>query len=183
MEQKKDIRKQVLTIRKHISKKEWEEKSRVISSKVITHPFFLNADTIYCYVDYKNEVGTRAIIEEAWKLGKRVAVPKIVEDEMLFYYIESYSDLAEGYKGIPEPNTEECACTEEGLVIMPGVAFDYNRHRLGYGKGFYDRYLCTKKQLCTLAICFECQMVEDIPTDKYDIFPEVLITEERTYVE
>lgn len=181
MEKKGDIRKSVLEKRNQINKKEWEEKSQAIYSKVITHPFFLKTEILYSYVDYKQEVGTKALIEKAWQLGKRVAVPKIMGDEMQFFYIQQFSELEEGYKGILEPTTSELADTTDGLVIMPGVAFDKDRNRIGYGKGFYDKFLSNHKELNTLAICFSCQMIDCIPADEFDIRPQVLITEEMTY--
>lgn len=183
MEQKKDIRRRVLDLRNQISVNEWEEKSRAIYNKVIAHPFFIHAKTVYLYVDYKNEVGTKALIEMAWKLGKKVAVPKIIHDQMSFFYINDFSDLEKGYKGIYEPRTTNLANDKNALIIMPGVAFDYMRHRIGYGKGFYDRFLNCHQHFHTLAICFSCQMVEHILTDEHDICPEVLITEENIYAE
>ena len=134
-------------------------------------------------MDYKQEVGTKAIIKKAWELGKEVAVPKIVGNEMQFFYIKQFSDLTDGYKGILEPTTLQRADTEDGLVIMPGVAFDKRKNRIGYGKGFYDRFLNDHRQLHTIALCFTCQMVENIPIDEYDIRPQVLITEEMTYAD
>ena len=181
MESKKDIRKRVLEIRNRITDEEWKEKSCSICEKVATHPFFLNADTIYCYVDYHHEVSTKAIIEEAWVLGKKVAVPKINGNDMEFYYIQTFSELSEGYRGILEPQTKNQAQDEQALVILPGVAFDRVGNRLGYGKGYYDRYLNKHKNHHTLAICFSCQLVDTIPVESHDLRPEVLITEEYIY--
>ena len=181
MESKKDIRKRVLEKRNCITDKEWEDKSRLICEKVVTHPFFLQADAIYCYVDYRSEAGTRRIIEKAWKLGKKVAVPKVLGDEMEFYYIQSYEDLEEGYKGIREPKQTNVAYDEDVLVIMPGAAFDKTCNRIGYGKGYYDKYLQAQPNYKTIAIAFELQMVESIPTEAHDICPDIIITEEKTY--
>lgn len=181
MESKKDIRKCVLARRNCISKQEWEEKSRLICEKVVTHPFFLDSNVIYCYVDYRNEVSTRAIIETAWEQGKKVAVPKVLGDEMEFYYIHSYEDLEEGYKGILEPKQTNLAYDENTLVIMPGAAFDLTCNRIGYGKGYYDKYLHAHPSYKTLALAFEFQMIEHIPTEEYDICPQIIITEENTY--
>lgn len=181
MESKKDIRKCVLARRNCISKQEWEEKSRLICEKVVTHPFFLDSDVIYCYVDYRNEVCTRGIIETAWGQGKKVAVPKVIADEMEFYYIHSYEDLEEGYKGILEPKQTNLAYDENTLVIMPGAAFDLTCNRIGYGKGYYDKYLQAHPNYKTLALAFELQMIEHVPTEEYDICPQIIITEENTY--
>lgn len=181
MESKKDIRKSVLEKRNLITDKEWEEKSRHICEKVVTHPFFLEANAIYCYVDYRREVGTRAIIEQAWKSGKKIAVPKVNGDTMDFYYIESFDGLQEGFRGIPEPLPKHLACDENVLVIMPGAAFDRKCNRIGYGKGYYDKYLSTHPHYRTLAIAFELQMIDAIPADAYDICPNIIITEEKIY--
>lgn len=181
MEQKRAIRKSALAKRSELSTREWDEKSHEIYTKVVNHPFFLNADTIYCYIDYKNEVGTRKIIETAWKMNKKVAIPKIVENEMHFYYFDSFLDLREGYRGIFELEEGKKATEKSPLVIMPGVAFDRERNRLGYGKGFYDRFLQKHKNCHTIAIGFEIQLWAELPSDEHDIRPEVLITEEMIY--
>jgi len=181
MESKKDIRKSVLEIRNRITDKKWEEKSRLIYEKVVTHPFFLEADAIYCYVDYRREVGTRDIIEHAWKLSKKVATPKVNGDEMNFYYIQSFEDLQEGFKGILEPKQTYPANDENVLVIMPGAVFDKKCNRIGYGKGYYDKYLHAHPHYKTIAIAFELQMVDKIPAEAYDICPNMIITEENTY--
>lgn len=181
METKRDIRKRVLSYRDSMDKKEWEENSRKIQDCVLTHPFFLKLNSIYCYVDYRKEVGTESIIKKAWELGKRVAVPKIEGEEMNFYYISDFSDLKEGYRGILEPVTNVPAEDAHALVILPGVAFDRNRNRIGYGKGFYDKFMDKHPTFHTIALAFECQMLDAIDADTFDYKPEVLITEEMLY--
>lgn len=183
METKKDIRKRVLEIRNGIEKEEWEEKSRRIQKQVVTHPFFLSADSIYCYIDYRNEVGTKSIIQKAWELQKKVAVPKVEGNEMNFYYISSFDDLKEGYRGIREPETDYLSNDKDALVIMPGAAFDKQRNRIGYGKGFYDRFMGLHRDYKTIAIAFECQLVDKIETELFDYRPDILITEEQVYDE
>lgn len=177
--QKKEIRKKILAKRSMLSKEEWEKKSECISKKVILHPFFLEAEEIYCYLDYKNEVGTRKIIEKAWELRKKVAVPKIIGDEMHFFYIESFEDVEEGYCRILEPVTGKIAQGDNVLVVMPGAVFDSKLNRIGYGKGFYDRYLDKHPSYHTLALAFSLQFIEDIPVDTHDKKPEAIITEEN----
>lgn len=164
-----------------MSAKERKEKSHCISEKVVAHPFFLHADAIYCYANYKSEVETCSIIEQAWILNKKVAVPKVNGNEMEFYYIQSFEELQEGYKGIPEPKPVHFASDENVLVIMPGAAFDSQYNRIGYGKGYYDKYLNNHPYYKTLALAFELQMVKLIPADDYDIRPNIIITEEHTY--
>lgn len=182
MESKKDIRKRVLIERNQLSDKEWVEKSDQIYRKVTSHPFFQNAEEIYCYIDFKNEVGTRKIIETAWKLGKRVAVPKVIGDLMEFYYIKSFEDLFPGNWGIMEPIKQKPANGTNVLVLMPGAVFDKKRHRIGYGKGYYDHYLAKHPDYQTMALAFELQMLENIPADDHDICPQIIVTEEHFYV-
>lgn len=182
MVSKKDIRKQVLAKRSQMGIEEWAQKSHKIYESVITHPFFLESEEIYCYVDYRKEVETRKIIEAAWKRGKKVAVPKVEADEMNFYYITSFNELKEGYRQILEPISSKKADGMCGLLLMPGVAFDRTRNRIGYGKGFYDNYC--KKHLAQkrIALGFELQMVKKIPAEDFDWKPDTLITEEKIYV-
>ena len=181
MESKKDIRRRILNTRDSLTPKEWEEKTYAIYQKVVTHPFFLCTDVIYCYVDYRREVGTLKIIEKAWALHKKIAVPKIVGDAMEFYFIEALTDLTEGYRGILEPKSLHLANEKEPLVIMPGTVFDRTRNRIGYGKGFYDKFLNAHPDCKTIALSFECQLVDAVPRDKHDIQPTYLITEENMY--
>ncbi len=181
METKKDIRRHVLKMRSEMTEVEWDDKSHKICEKVVNHPFFLDADTIYCYIDYRHEVGTKNIIKEAWKQNKKVAVPKVEGDEMNFYYINHVSDLKEGYRGIWEPYECVIATAERPLVIMPGVAFDTDCNRIGYGKGFYDKFLMKHPKAHRMALAFELQIITKIPADAYDIRPNILITEEMVY--
>lgn len=181
MESKKDIRKRVLEMRNQMTIEEWDDKSHNIFQKVVTHPFFLHADTIYCYIDFRREVGTRRIIEHAWKLQKKVAVPKIHGENMDFYYIRQYSDLRKGYFGIMEPDILQPAKDLAPLVIMPGAVYDKKRNRIGYGKGFYDKFLAKHSGCRTMALGFELQVLDKIPTNHYDVCPQILITEENIY--
>ena len=182
MESKKDIRKCVLAERNLISEIEWTDKSDKVSVKVTTHPLFVDADEIYCYIDFRNEVGTKKIIETAWKMGKKVACPKIKGDYMNFYYIKSYNDLLPGNWGILEPAEETLATGLNVLVIMPGAAFDCKKNRVGYGKGYYDQYLDKHPDYQTMALAFELQMVDNIPAYAHDISPQIIVTEEHIYV-
>ncbi len=181
MESKKDIRKRVLERRSILTDIEWKERSHKIFEKVVSHPFFLQSDAVYCYVDYQNEVETRAIMSQAWSLGKKVAVPKVIGDDMDFFYIRDFGELENGYKGISEPKGTNLATEKNVLVIMPGAVFDKNCNRIGYGKGFYDKYLSNHLQFKTIAIAFELQIVESIPANAHDIRPDIIITEENLY--
>lgn len=160
---------------------EWSEKSKVINQKVIHHPWFLNASEILCYMDHRMEVSTKMMILEAFRMGKKVAIPKVHQDTMEFYYIDDIHDVKEGYFGIREPKNHFAANGEHALMIMPGVAFDRKCNRIGYGKGFYDKYVTGKSIQRIIALAFEYQIVESVPTQEHDVRPELIITEEREY--
>ena len=109
-----------------------------------------------------------------------VAVPKVVEKDMVFYKLTDFSQLEPGYFGIPEPASGEIVEWPEALMIMPGVAFDRENHRVGYGGGFYDRYLEKHPQLERVAVAFSFQMLPEVPTEPTDICPQIVVTEEET---
>ena len=159
----------------------WQQATNDITERVINHPRFLEETDIYCYANYNGEVGTSSIMEEAWKLGKNVWFPRIEGSEMNFYLVESKDDLQPGAYGILEPTGNHIADGEDGLLIMPGVAFDEECHRIGYGGGFYDKYLEKHPNLHAIAIAFELQMYRELPFEEHDIKPEKVVTEKQSY--
>ncbi len=159
-----------------------KENSRRICEAVMELEEFQNAGEVFVYMDCKGEVSTKPLIEAAWKLGKKVAAPKVEGEDMSYYYISSYADVADGYFHVPEPVTERLACggtAEHALLIVPGVGFDEQRNRCGYGKGFYDRYLAAHPLHPTVALAFEFQIVDEVPVRPEDIRPQKLVTEAR----
>jgi len=174
--EKKDIRKQVFRQRNEITAEKIREDSHLICQKIIQMDGFKEAGCLYAYMDSKGEVCTEELIREAWKQGKRVAVPKVVGKNIEFYYIHNFKDVAPGYWDIPEPVSGESANEEEAILIVPGVAFDAERHRCGYGKGFYDRYLSAHNRHVTIGIAFDFQIVRQVPCDAHDVLPMQVVT-------
>lgn len=181
METKKDIRKRIFAARKACSDIEAAKWSCMITERVLALPAFKKAEKILVYADYNHEVMTGYLIEEAWKQSKEVAVPKVVGKDMVFYKLTDFSQLEPGYFGIPEPASGEIVDWEDALMIMPGVAFDKENHRCGYGGGFYDRYLEKHPLVERVAVAFSFQMVPEVPTEPTDICPQILVTEKETY--
>ena len=182
MEQKKDIRKEVSKRRKSASLQKVIEDSQTICDTLCQLESFQEAEWVYIYIDYKNEVMTGQIMKNALAMGKRVASPKVVGKDMIFYEIQSLNDLEPGYFGIQEPRENlPVADCETAFLVMPGVAFDRQKHRVGYGGGFYDRYLEKHPNLYKAAIAFEFQMFEEVPVEPTDILPDVVITETHIY--
>lgn len=180
---KKSIRSKVLQIRNQMPQKERDRAALLVTERLLGHQWFYGSNQILCFSSFGSEIQTIELIREALRRGKKVFLPKIEGCEMVFYKIGSSTELVPGYKGILEPEgTSEGFCYKEEeasrtLMIMPGVAFDPMHRRIGYGKGYYDRYLAGKDGLCirTIAIGFACQMVEEIPEEEQDIRPYQLL--------
>ncbi len=175
---KKEIRRIANENRKAMPPGEEEEKSRKICEQILSLPEYKEARSLYCYVDFNHEVRTWDIMENAIAEGKRVAVPRVDGDSMDFYYITSREDLEPGCLGILEPKAGlSMAAEEEAFFLMPGVAFDRDHHRVGYGGGYYDRYLERFPKLTKVAVAYECQVFDQVPHETFDICPTVLVTE------
>lgn len=184
MDTKKEIRAAVKKSRKEADQMLIRANSDHICAKFLNLPEYQEADCIFAYMDCKNEVETKKVIEQCWKDKKTVAVPKVFGEIMKYYAITSYDDLEEGYFGIREPKFEKLPeiIREDGLMILPGVAFDEKRHRVGYGGGFYDRYLEQHPNMKKIAFAFEFQVFSEVPSETFDRQPEKIITEERIII-
>ena len=182
MEEKKEIRKQIFKARKEHSDSWIQEKSRRITEILTQLPEYREASRIMAYADYNHEVITHYIIEQAWKDGKEVAVPKVFGKDMIFYKLTDFGQLESGYFGIPEPKEDgEQVSWEDAMMVMPGVAFDVNCNRIGYGGGFYDRFLEKHPRIRRVAVGFSFQILMEVPTEPTDICPQVIVTEETVY--
>lgn len=142
--------------------------SEELTQALLAHPLYRSAKTLYAYLSYNQEVRTEAIIRRALAEGKQVAVPKVCGDEMRFLLLEGATPIVLGYKGIPEPADGREANDKDALVLMPGLAFDRAGHRMGYGGGFYDRFLA-KEPHPTVALCYDFQLLPHLPTEAHDI--------------
>ncbi len=182
-EEKRIIRKKILALRDSMDKDERRRASLLLTERIAGHQWFYSSVYFLCFVSYGSEISTLGIIEEALKSGKKVYVPKVYRGTdvpgMRFHRIASIEELEPGYRGISEPagGSEEYtysdSAAEHTLMLMPGVAFDRFRGRLGYGRGFYDRYLADRPGLRqrTIAVGYRCQMVEKLPEEDTDIRP------------
>ena len=179
MEEKKIIRKQIFGLRKAHTDEEIRTWSLAVTERTAALEEFRRAERVLVYADYNHEVMTGFLIEEAWKQGKQVAVPKVVGRDMVFIRLTDFAQLKPGYFGIPEPEEGETVDWEDALMLMPGVAFDENCHRVGYGGGFYDRFLEKHPKVERVALAFEFQILPEVPTEPTDISPEKIVTEKR----
>lgn len=173
---KKALRAQIRAKKRALTPEQIEAYSAHLARKLQAHPLYQNARAIYGYLSYNEEVRTAPILLRAQHDGKRVAVPKVFGDTMKFLWLDDLSAVAPGYCAIPEPiaDTPE-ADDETALVLMPGLAFDPDGHRCGYGGGFYDRYLAAHRQHPTLALCYDFQMFAQLETYAHDIPVDAVI--------
>lgn len=184
---KKMIRMEISKKREQLSTECMERYNIEIQEVLFGLPEYKNADVILSYVSFEKEVDTHAIIVHALQSGKRVAVPRIIQKgTMEFYEINSFSELIPGKFGILEPLPEYPLYYDANLhytMIMPGMAFDRLHNRIGYGGGYYDRYLerWLNQPITTIAIAYDFQIYERIPADDYDRKPDIILTPEHIY--
>ena len=185
METKNSIRKEILSVRDGLSDKERASYSKNIADTVMKIHTVQYADNILAFVGYKSEVQTMELIESLLKSGKRVFLPRVNGEEMDFFRIGSLNDLKEGYKGIPEPDetctevfvTDDYENMDNTVMLMPGAVFAKDGSRIGYGKGYYDRFLTKYDIMNRIALCYSIQIMERIPTDAHDKKAFVIVTE------
>ena len=182
-DEKNLIRKQMKQLRADMTRTERFEKSMQIFEQLITVPEFKRADRIYTYVSMDNEIDTIMLIDYSLSLEKRVFVPRVSGKDMEFYEISDISELSPGYMGIYEPdiNGREPDYSRTGFMCMPGLAFDKSYNRIGYGGGFYDRYLSVENKLYKASLAYEAQLLESIPAQDGDVRPDMIVTEESIY--
>ena len=173
---KKELRKAIREKKRAMSAEEIEQKSQALTEAFLRSAAYQSAKTIYGYLPYNQEVRTVPMLEQALRDGKRVAVPKCYGDEMRFIYMVDLSAVEKGYAGIPEPIADEpVADDESALVLMPGMAFDPQGHRIGYGGGFYDKFLAKAPDHPTLALCYDFQVLPHLETEEFDIPVDTVI--------
>ena len=149
-----------------------------LAERLFATPQYREARSLYAYLSFNQEVRTAPIIERAWADGKRVAVPRITGGEMAFIWIDSFDSLAENRFGIPEPVGDgHVADDAHALVLMPGLAFDTSGHRVGYGGGYYDRFLAREPGHPLIALCYGFQLFEHLDAEAHDIPADMIITE------
>ena len=178
---KRDIRLEVLEKRARMSPEERALKSRAIGDRLMKTGLWADAKTVFLYMSLPGEVETDRLIAEAWSQGKQVAVPKVTEEGLVFSKLDSFEELSEGSFHVREPREIREISDGRALVIMPGVAFDIKCNRIGYGKGFYDRYLFEHRGHPAVALSFDFAVYSKIPSGPHDIKPGLIITESDSY--
>ena len=169
---KKALRHEMARKKKAMTPEEIDRCSADLARQLFAHPLYQKAKSLYCYLSYNQEVRTMPILEQAIRDGKRVAVPKVLSggSRMAFLWLDDLQAVAPGYYDIPEPIADGPEADDPAaLVIMPGLAFDRAGNRMGYGGGFYDRFLAQHPGHPTIALCYGFQMLPHLETEAHDL--------------
>ena len=151
-------------------------KDNLIYQKVINNKDILSSKTLLIYISINSEVDTIKIINYFLNT-KNIAVPKIIDNNMYFCYITNLNDLTPGKYNIPEPTNENIVTDfDNAICIVPGICYDKKNYRVGYGKGYYDKFL-SKNKIKTIGLCYKECMIEKIDNDKYDYKIDEVITD------
>ena len=170
-EMKKDLRKRIRECRKRISKEEKERWDVLLYEQLITllKETDFPISSVYLYLDFRGEAGTGRILEALWAKNIPVALPRVEGEEIFFYTVQGWTDVCPGYMGIEEPSAGCRPVNDKSaLVLVPGVAFDREGRRLGYGGGYYDRFFVREPEHPRWGLAYAFQMVEKLPAEEWD---------------
>lgn len=178
--EKKELRAHIKSLKKQHSKEQLLEQSNHILAKLECHPFFIAAERVMLYSALPDEVQTQAFLEK-WHLRKTIILPTVVGDDIVPVAYGKDTAFAVGDFNILEPQSEPYRGGFD-LIVVPGVAFDRKGNRLGRGKGYYDRFLSQHREVKRIGICFDFQLVEEVPSDPWDMRMDEVLSYERSVV-
>lgn len=171
---KKELRQDIRAAKKLHSPEELLLQSEVILRKLAQHLRFLEAERVMLYASLPDEVQTLSFLE-TWRHRKTVILPTVVGDDIIPVELAENVEFAEGDFHIPEPQNHPYT-GDFDLIVVPGMAFDKAGHRLGRGKGYYDRFLSQHPQVYTIGLCFDFQLLPEVPFEPHDCLINDVIT-------
>lgn len=177
METKGEIRERLLKLRRSLSEEEVKRSSERIKEKLFSLDDYRRSKVIMFYLSHDKEVDTRSMIEETLP-SKKVLVPCVDAGEINPVVLRDLENLGRGAFGIPEPKDRFPFDGEIDLILVPGIAFDLEGYRIGYGKGYYDRFL-KRVQARKIGLAYDFQVTESIPHEDGDVPVDKVITEKR----
>ena len=176
---KRELRAMIRAQKRAMTEQQICRASGELGEKLAACEAYRNAKTLYGYMPYNQEVRTVPMLERALREGKQVAVPKVYGDTMRFILMTDLTAVAKNEMGIPEPVADgPVADDPTALVLMPGLAFTERGDRMGYGGGYYDRFLAEEPHHPTVALCYDFQLLSSLPTEQYDIPVDLVLTGE-----
>ncbi|MCR5278817.1 MAG: 5-formyltetrahydrofolate cyclo-ligase [Lachnospiraceae bacterium] len=185
---KSSIRSELRAKREALAPKLWQDYSNQIQKTILQSRIYRECDILMAYADINNEVGTLTLCEDALIAGKEVYFPKVLENfneaRMEFYRVNNTNELTPGFQSICEPLGEVTRAFDYNkskdckiLMVVPGIAFDREGNRLGYGKGYYDNFLRNKEKIMKVGICFSMQVLDSVPYTKNDLKVNYIVSE------
>ncbi len=178
-------RQTMLDRRRQLSPLEVAKRSLAAQERLLAWPRFHRVQTVALYAPVRNEVATDRLFSALSRRGARIAYPRVIGDDLTFHQVLHSQELVPGAFGVAEPSSECLRVVDEeiDLVVVPGVAFDRRGHRLGYGKGYYDRFLAARHDAGgrLVGFCYDFQLVESLPVEKHDVPMDLLITDRQLY--
>lgn len=172
--EKKALRAEIKALKKQHTKEQLLEQSKLIMAKLEQHPDFIKAEKVMLYSALPDEVQTQAFLDK-WHLKKQIILPTVVGDDIIPVEYAKDTGFAVGDFNILEPQNVPYQGDFE-LIIVPGVAFDRNGNRLGRGRGYYDRFLSKHIDVKRIGICFDFQLVNEVPAEPFDIRMDEIIS-------
>lgn len=182
---KKDLRKEMLKKRSALSNEIREEDSKTVANSLYETEHYKKAETIMAFLSFGSELNTRYLIEDSIAKGKIVVIPVMVPEtkELKISRILDYSELEIGHYNIMTPKEEFLRFLDPktiDLILVPGLIFARDGYRVGYGGGYYDRFLAgIDNSVAKIAIGFDMQIIDRVPTDHYDIPVDYILTEKQ----
>lgn len=174
MEDKKSLRQLIRRLKKEHTPEQLSVQSEVIMGKLASHPDFVRAQCVMLYASLPDEVQTLSFLDK-WKNHKQIILPTVIGDDIIPVELTTDSQMVEGDFHILEPENHPYVGPLD-LIVVPGMAFDKAGHRLGRGRGYYDRFLIKYPDVRTIGICFDFQFLESIPTEPHDRVVDEVIT-------
>ena len=181
LETKKEIREICKKKRDGLDKEFCKAKSMDIQKRILSMTCFEEAENILCYFAIRNEPDLSFLMEEALRLGKKVFLPKVQGEDIFFYEVQDLKACEPGAFSIMEPKMQERYKEEDdsSLVLVPGIVFSTTGERIGFGKGFYDRFLCRHKNLLKIGICYDEFITYKWNSDSYDERMNLIVTDKK----
>ncbi len=175
---KQELRKKMIALRNALSAEQRKEAAEACAYRLAQRAVFDSAQTIFCYVAFGGELSLEPIAMMARAAGKNIAFPRVLDEEKMEFVLGGAFQV--GYRGIPEPQDGEVVIpTSKDLILLPGLAFSPDGSRLGYGKGYYDRYMADlKSRPAYWGVCYSEQLLPALPTEKWDRPVDAILTPE-----
>ena len=175
------LRSRMRAVREALPGSACDARSAEITKRLFTLAEVDRATTILAFASIRNEVRTRASMQAAWATGKRVALPRVVGDQLQLHLVDSETALVEGAFSVPEPPAT-AAIVQPGdvdVALVPALAVDPRGYRIGYGGGYYDKLIPRLQRACTCAVAYDFQLIAEVPELPFDVAVDVVVTDER----